>query len=86
MNYREEQADKTGSYTSNQDPNPCPICLAPLVKESYLDACFRRFLSLSLFLCVCVCVYLWEIEFWIFFCLFMGAELIKLWFGLGFTS
>ncbi|MFQ6632702.1 hypothetical protein Gotur_011390 [Gossypium turneri] len=50
MNNREEQADQTGSYTSNQVPNPCPICLAPLVKESYLDACFRRFL------CVCVCV------------------------------
>ncbi|MBA0801565.1 hypothetical protein Gohar_011923 [Gossypium harknessii] len=49
MNNREEQADQTGSYTSNQVPNPCPICLAPLVKESYLDACFRRFL--------CVCVY-----------------------------
>ncbi|KAB2054926.1 hypothetical protein ERO13_A11G000800v2 [Gossypium hirsutum] len=43
MNNREAQADQTGSYTSNQDPNPCPICLASLVKESYLDACFHKF-------------------------------------------
>ncbi|XP_009769383.1 uncharacterized protein LOC107815396 [Nicotiana tabacum] len=25
------------------DPNPCPICLAPVTEESYLDQCFHKF-------------------------------------------
>ncbi|KAJ8572917.1 hypothetical protein K7X08_009428 [Anisodus acutangulus] len=25
------------------DPNPCPICLAPVCEESYLDQCFHKF-------------------------------------------
>lgn len=26
---------------SDPNPNPCPICLAPVTQESYLDRCFR---------------------------------------------
>ncbi|KAL8553774.1 hypothetical protein ACS0TY_002166 [Phlomoides rotata] len=28
---------------SSSDPNPCPICLAPVAQESYLDQCFHKF-------------------------------------------
>ncbi|KAE8660723.1 RING/U-box superfamily protein, putative isoform 2 [Hibiscus syriacus] len=38
-----KEAEKTGSDPSHQHSNPCPICLAPLVEESYLDACFHKF-------------------------------------------
>ncbi|XP_021282879.1 uncharacterized protein LOC110415528 isoform X2 [Herrania umbratica] len=40
MNH-EEDAKQTGSCPSQQDFNPCPICLGPLVQESYLDTCFH---------------------------------------------
>ncbi|KAK9034257.1 hypothetical protein V6N11_050430 [Hibiscus sabdariffa] len=43
MNNRKEEADQTGCNPSHQDSNPCPICLAPLVDESYLDSCFHKF-------------------------------------------
>ncbi|XP_021282878.1 uncharacterized protein LOC110415528 isoform X1 [Herrania umbratica] len=42
MNH-EEDAKQTGSCPSQQDFNPCPICLGPLVQESYLDTCFHKF-------------------------------------------
>ncbi|XP_015068211.1 uncharacterized protein LOC107012794 [Solanum pennellii] len=27
----------------SSDPNPCPICLAPVTEESYLNQCFHKF-------------------------------------------
>ncbi|KAI8024185.1 E3 ubiquitin-protein ligase Topor [Camellia lanceoleosa] len=29
--------------TSSSSSNPCPICLGPLLQESYLDQCFHKF-------------------------------------------
>ncbi|XWS64566.1 hypothetical protein CRYUN_Cryun05aG0014800 [Craigia yunnanensis] len=43
MNNQEEEAEETVSGPSQQDSNPCPICLASLVEESYLDTCFHKF-------------------------------------------
>ncbi|XP_022747572.1 uncharacterized protein LOC111297199 [Durio zibethinus] len=40
---QEEEVDEPGSCPSQQDSNPCPICLGPLVQESYLDTCFHKF-------------------------------------------
>ncbi|CAN4108715.1 unnamed protein product [Withania somnifera] len=38
--------DKDGGNTAEKlgsDPNPCPICLASVTEESYLDQCFHKF-------------------------------------------
>ncbi|KAK6118575.1 hypothetical protein DH2020_047688 [Rehmannia glutinosa] len=29
--------------SSDPNPNPCPICLAPVTQDSYLDRCFHKF-------------------------------------------
>ncbi|XP_044467779.1 uncharacterized protein LOC123197523 isoform X1 [Mangifera indica] len=34
---------KSESSTSSEDPNPCPICLGPIVQDSYLDKCYHKF-------------------------------------------
>ncbi|KAJ0078941.1 hypothetical protein Patl1_22680 [Pistacia atlantica] len=34
---------KSGSSASSGDPNPCPICLGPMVQDSYLDKCYHKF-------------------------------------------
>ncbi|KAH9754977.1 RING-type domain-containing protein [Citrus sinensis] len=38
-----ENKDQSGgsSSCSSENPNPCPICLGPVVEDSYLDKCFR---------------------------------------------
>lgn len=45
-----ENKDQSGgsSSRSSENPNPCPICLGPVVEDSYLDKCFRTSHSLSL--------------------------------------
>ncbi|XAR49105.1 hypothetical protein NMG60_11032175 [Bertholletia excelsa] len=35
--------DEHGSASCCSTSNPCPICLGPLVQESYLDQCFHKF-------------------------------------------
>lgn len=44
-----ENKDQSGGYSAcfSDNPNPCPICLGPVVEDSYLDKCFRTSLSLS---------------------------------------
>jgi len=46
-----QEATKSNSHASGDPSNPCPICLGPILQDSYLDKCFRTFL---LYLCVCV--------------------------------
>ncbi|PIN14946.1 hypothetical protein CDL12_12421 [Handroanthus impetiginosus] len=36
-------AEDRSSTEPSSDPNPCPICLASVVEESYLDQCFHKF-------------------------------------------
>ncbi|XVE89705.1 hypothetical protein DITRI_Ditri20bG0017300 [Diplodiscus trichospermus] len=43
MDNQEEEAAETVFGPSQPEANPCPICLAPLVQESYLDTCFHKF-------------------------------------------
>ncbi|KAH9754976.1 RING-type domain-containing protein [Citrus sinensis] len=40
-----ENKDQSGgsSSCSSENPNPCPICLGPVVEDSYLDKCFHKF-------------------------------------------
>lgn len=47
---QEEVMNQSTSFSpsSSEDLNPCPICLGPILHESYLNICFRTF-SLSLF-------------------------------------
>lgn len=40
--------DNVSSNSSSEDPNPCPICLGPVLQESYLDNCFRTLDSPSI--------------------------------------
>ncbi|PSS19645.1 E3 ubiquitin-protein like [Actinidia chinensis var. chinensis] len=35
--------DEQRTETSRSTSNPCPICLGPLLQESYLDQCFHKF-------------------------------------------
>ncbi|XP_041016508.1 uncharacterized protein LOC121259083 [Juglans microcarpa x Juglans regia] len=37
------QEDDKGSSCSTGDLNLCPICLGPIVQDSYLDKCFHKF-------------------------------------------
>lgn len=46
-----QEANKSNSHASGDPSNPCPICLGPILQDSYLDKCFRTFL---LYLCLCV--------------------------------
>ncbi|KAK1584688.1 hypothetical protein Q3G72_035257 [Acer saccharum] len=39
----EGNINKVGSSSSTDDLNPCPICLGPVVQESYLDKCLHKF-------------------------------------------
>ncbi|XVF41975.1 hypothetical protein PTKIN_Ptkin01aG0323400 [Pterospermum kingtungense] len=43
MNNQEEEAVSVSGLSSQQDSNRCPICLSPLVMESYVDTCFHKF-------------------------------------------
>ncbi|XP_021817416.1 uncharacterized protein LOC110759642 [Prunus avium] len=35
--------NKNTSSSSSEDSNPCPICLGPIIQDSYLDKCFHKF-------------------------------------------
>ncbi|KAA8545095.1 hypothetical protein F0562_019879 [Nyssa sinensis] len=37
------RATGSSSSSSSSDSNPCPICLGPVVQDSYLDRCFHKF-------------------------------------------
>ncbi|GMY21477.1 e3 ubiquitin-protein ligase topors [Fagus crenata] len=38
-----QEANKSIISHSSLDSNPCPICLGPILQESYLDKCFHKF-------------------------------------------
>ncbi|OMO99120.1 Zinc finger, RING-type [Corchorus olitorius] len=40
---QEGGANQSGSCSGEKESNPCPICLGPMVQESYLDTCFHKF-------------------------------------------
>ncbi|KAL6560620.1 hypothetical protein OROGR_004179 [Orobanche gracilis] len=33
--------DSLTSSSSDSNPNPCPICLASVTQDAYLDKCFQ---------------------------------------------
>ncbi|XP_011092018.1 uncharacterized protein LOC105172335 [Sesamum indicum] len=37
------EAQSLTDSSSDANPNPCPICLAPVTQDSYLDQCFHKF-------------------------------------------
>ncbi|KAK4595955.1 hypothetical protein RGQ29_014159 [Quercus rubra] len=38
-----QEANKSNSHASGDPSNPCPICLGPILQDSYLDKCFHKF-------------------------------------------
>ncbi|XP_002280880.3 uncharacterized protein LOC100254480 [Vitis vinifera] len=38
-----QSKDTSCNDSPSEGPNPCPICLGPVVKDSYLDQCFHKF-------------------------------------------
>ncbi|KAJ9131478.1 hypothetical protein P3X46_035134 [Hevea brasiliensis] len=40
---QDEAKSNENHSSSSWDSNPCPICLGPLLQESYLDSCFHKF-------------------------------------------
>ncbi|KAJ6996048.1 hypothetical protein NC653_012818 [Populus alba x Populus x berolinensis] len=43
MDQQDSNSNKENQSCSSSDSNPCPICLAPFLQESYLDTCFHKF-------------------------------------------
>ncbi|KAG5244859.1 E3 ubiquitin-protein ligase Topor [Salix suchowensis] len=43
MDQQDSDSNNENQSCSSSDSNPCPICLAPFLQESYLDTCFHKF-------------------------------------------